>query len=127
VEVPVERGAEFLEFFQDKVGMVPVWMCPLKSSGRWSLYPLEPGRLYVNFGFWGMVPLPRGQHDGYHNRMIEQAVHNLDGHKSLYSTSFYEREEFWGHYNGDDYWPVKQAYDPGGRLLDLYDKCVRGR
>ncbi|MBO3749136.1 FAD-binding oxidoreductase [Streptosporangiaceae bacterium NEAU-GS5] len=127
VEVPVERGAEFLEFFQDKVGMVPVWMCPLKSTQRWSLYPLEPGRLYVNFGFWGMVPLPRGQHDGYHNRMIEQAVHDLDGHKSLYSTSFYEREEFWAHYNGGAYWPVKQAYDPHGRLLDLYDKCVRGR
>jgi FAD/FMN-containing dehydrogenase len=127
VEVPVERGAEFLEFFHAKVGMAPVWMCPLKATGQWPLYPLEPGRLYVNFGFWGMVPLPRGQYDGYYNRLIEHAVHELDGHKSLYSTSFYEREEFWRLYNGDAYWPVKRAYDSGGRMLDLYDKCVRGR
>jgi FAD/FMN-containing dehydrogenase len=127
VEVPIERGAEFLEVFHDKVGMTPVWMCPLKAGGDWPLYPLEPGRLYVNFGFWGMVPLPRGQHDGYYNRIVERAVHDLDGHKSLYSTSFYPRDEFWRLYNGDAYWPVKEAYDPGGRLLDLYDKCVRGR
>ncbi|WP_327093102.1 FAD-binding oxidoreductase [Nonomuraea sp. NBC_01738] len=127
VEVPVERGADFLRFFQDKVGMTPVWMCPLKSSSEWPLYPLETGKIYVNFGFWGMVPLPRGQFDGYYNRLIENAVHDLDGHKSLYSTSFYAREQFWELYNGDAYWPVKREYDRNGRLLDLYDKCVRGR
>ncbi len=126
-EVPVERGAEFLEFFDRDVGMTPVWMCPLRAGSRWPLYPLEPGKLYVNFGFWGMVPLPRGQFDGYHNRLIETAVHELDGHKSLYSTSFYGKDEFWRLYNGDVYWPVKREYDPSGRLLDLYDKCVRGR
>ncbi|GHE41623.1 FAD-linked oxidase [Streptosporangium violaceochromogenes] len=127
IEVPAERGADFLEFFHDKVGMTPVWMCPLKSSGEWPLYPLEPGRLYVNFGFWGTVPLPRGQFDGYYNRLIEREVHALDGHKSLYSTSFYPEDEFWRLYNGTAYWPVKRAYDAGSRLLDLYDKCVRGR
>ncbi|MFB9963058.1 FAD-binding oxidoreductase [Sinosporangium siamense] len=127
VEVPIGRGAEFLRFFHEKVGMTPVWMCPLKSNGEWPLYPLDQGKLYLNFGFWGTVPLPRGQFDGYYNRLIERAVHDLDGHKSLYSTSFYPREEFWGLYNGDAYWPVKRAYDPGGRLLDLYEKCVRGR
>ncbi|MEU7001758.1 FAD-binding oxidoreductase [Nonomuraea sp. NPDC046570] len=127
VETPIDRGAEFLSFFHDKVGMTPVWICPLKASSAWPLYPLEPGKLYVNFGFWGMVPLPRGQFDGYYNRLIETAVHDLDGHKSLYSTSFYAREQFWTLYNGDAYWPVKREYDPSGRLLDLYDKCVRGR
>ena len=127
VEIPVERGADFLAFFHEKVGMTPVWMCPLKAHEHWPLYPMEPNRLYVNFGFWGMVPLPRGQYDGYYNRLIEKAVHELEGHKSLYSTSYYPREEFWRLYNGDAYWPVKRAYDPGSRLLDLYDKCVRGR
>ncbi|GLX94694.1 FAD-linked oxidase [Herbidospora sp. NBRC 101105] len=127
IEVPIDRGAEFLDFYVNHVGMTPVWMCPLRATRDWSLYPLETGRLYVNFGFWGMVALPRGQQDGYYNRAIEQAVHQLEGHKSLYSSSYYEREEFWEFYNGEAYWPVKRAYDPGGRLLDLYEKCVRGR
>ena len=63
VEIPVERGADFLRFFQENVGMSPVWMCPLRLRGErvWPLYPLRPGEVYVNFGFWGTVPLPAGQ------------------------------------------------------------------
>ncbi|WP_067491616.1 FAD-binding oxidoreductase [Actinomadura hibisca] len=127
IEVPVERLPEFLEFFHDKVGMTPVWLCPLRARESWPLYPLEPGRTYVNVGFWGTVRLPPGQIPEYHNRLIERRVAALDGHKSLYSTAFYSRDEFWRYYDGDTYRRLKNAYDPAKRLLDLYDKCVRGR
>jgi FAD/FMN-containing dehydrogenase len=79
----------------------------------------------VNVGFWSSVPLPPGQADGYHNRLIEETVNALGGHKSLYSTVHYSAEEFWRLYNGQAYDGVKQAYDPAGRLPDLYRKCVR--
>ncbi|HEU5157266.1 MAG TPA: FAD-binding oxidoreductase [Streptosporangiaceae bacterium] len=127
VEVPVERLPEFLDFFHDKVGMTPVWLCPLIARERWPLYPLHTGELYVNVGFWGTVPLPPGRVPEYHNRLIEREVATLDGHKSLYSTAFYTRDEFWRHYDGPAYRKLKETYDPNGRLLDLYDKCVRGR
>ncbi len=129
VEIPLSRAAEFLRFFAAEVGMSPVWMCPLRLRGDrvWPLYPLEPGSVYVNFGFWGTVPLPSGRADGYHNRLVEDEVAELGGHKSLYSTSFYPREEFARRYNGAAYRELKGAYDEGGRLLDLYEKCVRGR
>ncbi len=129
VEIPVERGAEFLRFFQENVGMSPVWMCPLRLRGErvWPLYPLKPGEVYVNFGFWGTVPLPPGRTDGYHNRLVEDEVAKLDGHKSLYSTSFYAEDDFYRRYNGDAYRALKTAYDGEGRLLGLYEKCVRGR
>ncbi|GAA4073384.1 FAD-binding oxidoreductase [Actinomadura miaoliensis] len=127
IEVPVERLPEFLDFFHDKVGMSPVWLCPLRARDRWPLYPLEPGRTYVNVGFWGTVRLPPGKIPEYHNRLIERKVAALDGHKSLYSTAFYSRDEFWRHYDGETYRRLKETYDPDKRLLDLYDKCVRGR
>src|SRR6266571_2249055 len=129
VEIPVERGAEFLRFFQQKVGMSPVWMCPLRLRGErvWPLYPLRPGEVYVNFGFWGTVPLAAGRADGYHNRLVEDEVTRLDGHKSLYSTSFYAEDDFYRLYNGEAYRALKRAYDGEGRLLGLYEKCVRGR
>ncbi|MFI6516230.1 FAD-binding oxidoreductase [Spirillospora sp. NPDC050679] len=127
IEVPVERLPEFLEFFHEKIGMTPVWLCPLRAREAWPLYPLEPGRTYVNVGFWGTVRLPPGQIPEYHNRLIEREVAALDGHKSLYSTAFYSRDEFWRYYDGDIYRRLKDAYDPAKRLLDLYDKCVRGR
>ncbi len=129
VEIPVERAADFLGFFASRVGMSPVWMCPLRLRGQrtWPLYPLRPGEVYVNFGFWGTVPLPPGRADGYHNRLIEDEVGVLGGHKSLYSTSFYTEDEFGRLYNGAAYEKLKREYDSTGRLPDLYDKCVRGR
>jgi FAD/FMN-containing dehydrogenase len=129
VEIPVERGAEFLRYFAANVGMSPVWMCPLRLRGArsWPLYPLEPGEVYVNFGFWGTVPLPGDRADGYYNRLVEDEVSLLGGHKSLYSTSFYPKDEFDQLYNGEAYRALKRAYDGGGRLLGLYEKCVTGR
>ncbi|WP_433335575.1 FAD-binding oxidoreductase [Spirillospora sp. CA-294931] len=127
IEVPVEKLPEFMEFFGEKVGMSPVWLCPLQAKERWPLYPLEPGRTYVNVGFWGTVRIPPGQIPEYHNRLIERKVAALDGHKSLYSTAFYGRDEFWRYYDGETYRRLKEEYDSGSRLLDLYDKCVGGR
>jgi len=126
VDIPVERGAEFLRFFADRVGMSPVWLCPLRlRDGRgWPLYPLRPGHVYVNFGFWGTVPLPAGAGDGHFNRLIEEQVTALGGRKGLYSSSFYSQEEFWALYNGPEYARLKRAYDAEGRLASLYNKCV---
>jgi FAD/FMN-containing dehydrogenase len=128
VEIPLERAAEFLEFFLSTVGMSPVWMCPLRLRGEqtWPLYPMRPGKVYVNFGFWGTVALPPGKSDGYYNRQVEDKVTELGGHKGLYSTSFYSAEDFWALYNGAEYAGLKRAYDPQRRLADLYEKCVRG-
>jgi FAD/FMN-containing dehydrogenase len=127
VEIPVERLPDFLDFFRREVGMSPVWLCPLRAQDDWPLYPLTPGRTYVNVGFWGTVPIPVGKLPEHHNRLIEREVSRLDGHKSLYSTSFYTRDDFWRHYDGESYRQLKGKYDPDGRLLDLYDKTVRGR
>ena len=48
----------------------------------------------------------------------------LGGIKSLYSDSFFSREEFDRAYGMDAYARLKARYDPQHRLLDLYDKCV---
>jgi FAD/FMN-containing dehydrogenase len=129
IEVPVDRLAEFLKFFHAEIGINPVWLCPLRlrSEQGWPLYPLEPETLYVNVGFWSTVPLRPGETEGTYNKLIERTVTELGGHKSLYSTSFYEPDEFWKLYNGPAYQVLKNGYDPEGRLPDLYAKCVRGR
>src|SRR5215472_13518212 len=57
VEIPLHESATFLKYFLEDVGMSPVWMCPLRLRGdqTWPLYPMRPGQVYVNFGFWGAV------------------------------------------------------------------------
>ncbi|WP_331279522.1 FAD-binding oxidoreductase [Nocardioides sp. URHA0032] len=125
VEVPVDRLPEFLEWFDEAVGMRPVWLCPCKAMRDWPTYPLEPGSLYVNVGFWGTVHVGPDALEGPRNRAIEAKVHELGGHKSLYSEAFYDRETFDDLYDGANLAAVKGRYDPDDRLTSLYDKAVK--
>lgn len=129
VEIPVRRLPEFLEFFHREIGIEPVWLCPvrLRDPQGWSLYPMDPDTLYVNVGFWSAVDTEPGDAPGKYNRAIEDVVGELDGHKSLYSDSFYERDEFWRLYNRPAYEELKRRYDPDDRLPGLYEKCVGKR
>ncbi|MGA9492887.1 MAG: FAD-binding oxidoreductase [Mycobacterium sp.] len=127
VELPLERTTEFLEWFLEAVPITPIWLCPLRLRDHdgWSLYPIRPGRSYVNVGFWSSVPV--GATNSATNRLIEEKVGSLDGHKSLYSDSYYSPEEFDELYGGETYKTVKKIYDPNSRLLDLYAKAVQRR
>jgi FAD/FMN-containing dehydrogenase len=135
VEIPVEQTADFLHWFVANVPMSPIWLCPLKlrepdgpgSARTWPLYPLRPGQVYVNIGFWGTVPIEPGRDDGDVNRSIESEVAARNGHKSLYSDAYYDRETFDAVYGGDVYRKVKSQYDPGERLTGLYEKAVGRR
>ena len=148
VEIPLERTAEFLRWFAGNVGMSPVWLCPLTlragagtgptgaeqsaanshgSAKPWPLYPLSPGQVYVNVGFWGTVPIAEGASDGDVNRLVEAAVATHAGHKSLYSDAYYDRQTFAEIYGGEVYAELKDRYDPGHRLTGLYEKAVGRR
>ena len=127
IEVPVDRTAEFVRWFDDAVGMRPVWLCPLRASRAWPSYPLEPGQTYVNIGFWGTVAIEPGAADGDKNRAVEAKVTELGGHKSLYSDAYYDRDTFNRLYGVDHLDAVKQRTDPDHRLTSLYDKAVRHR
>jgi len=127
VEIPVERLGEFLDWFDAEVGMRPVWLCPLVAGRKWPTYPLRPDETYVNVGFWGNVAVGPDASNAPRNRAIEAKVHELDGHKSLYSEAFYDRETFDDLYDGSNLARVKDRYDPDHRLTSLYDKAVRRR
>ena len=127
VDIPIARAASFLDFFQREIRIAPLWLCPLIGADRFALYPLEPGELYVNFGFWDTVRHPGHLASGHFNRMIEREVAALGGIKSLYSDSFFGRDEFSRIYGGDAYRALKQKYDPQGTFPSLYDKCVLKR
>jgi FAD/FMN-containing dehydrogenase len=135
VEIPVDRLASFLRWFDQRIGMRPVWLCPLRlreprgpgSATRWPLYPLDPGMTYVNVGFWGTVPRAPGSKDGDLNRALEQAVADHAGHKSLYSDVYYDRDTFDALYNGSHLVEIRKKHDPDERLTGLYDKAVRRR
>jgi FAD/FMN-containing dehydrogenase len=130
VDIPWPRAAEFLAFLHREIGILPVWVCPIRAADparRFPLYPLTSGVPHVNFGFWDVVESQRPVEPGHFNRLVEQRVSEMGGIKSLYSDSFFTREAFDQAYGGADYAALKARYDPQRRLLDLYDKCVLRR
>ena len=83
---------------------------------------MTPGKLYVNFGFWDVVEPHMTKATS--TRSLKLRCESLSGHKSLYSTSYYSKEEFGRLYNEGDYRQLKARYDPLCKLKNLYDKCV---
>jgi len=125
VDIPIEHAPEFLDFLLREIGIAPIWLCPFKTynaRARYILCPVEPQQLYVNFGFWDMLP-STGQ-DGFYNRKIERTALHLRGVKGLYSSSFYDEETFWNIYDRESYQALKEKYDPNRRFRDLYEKTV---
>jgi FAD/FMN-containing dehydrogenase len=143
VEIPLEKTPAFLRWFAAHVPMSPIWLCPLQlrshvhdqpanpaaysATSPWPLYPMQPGNVYVNVGFWGSVPIREGGRDGDVNRGIEDAVAGHDGHKSLYSDAYYDRQTFDALYGGEVYQKLKNSYDPAHRLTGMYEKAVGRR
>jgi hypothetical protein len=130
VDIPLACAVEFLAFLHEEVGIVPIWICPIRAPDagtQWPLYPLKPGTAYINFGFWDRVTSREARPTGYVNRKIEQRVTELGGLKSLYSDSYFSESEFWSIYNKPAYDALKTRYDPGRALPDLYAKCVLRR
>ncbi len=125
VDIPIDHAPEFLDFLLREVGILPIWSCPFKTcdpNARYTLCPVDPDKLYVNFGFWDM--LPSAGVDGFYNRKIERMALHLRGVKGLYSSSYYDEETFWNIYDRSSYQALKEKYDPGKRFRDLYEKTV---
>ena len=127
VEIPVENAPEFLAFYHNVIRFLPVWACPTRAynkNARFDLYRMDPGKLYVNFGFWDVIRGAKALPPGFYNRQIEEKVIALDGIKSLYSDSYFTPEQFWKIYDKPAYDRLRKKYDPDGVFKDIYRKCV---
>lgn len=127
VDIPIQRAPEFLRFFIDEIGILPIWTCPFQNihpDRRYPLFATDPDTYYVNFGFWDVVRSKQRHPPGHFNRLIERKVRELGGIKSLYSDSYFEEDEFWAIYDKSVYDDLKARYDPNERLKNLYQKTV---
>jgi hypothetical protein len=127
--IPVQHAEEYLQFMSDRIGIFPIWTCPARHVNTTTptpLFPMNDDVLYVDFGFWDVIRGRTEYPPGHFNKLIERKTQELNGAKSLYSDSYYDREQFWSIYNEEQYRSLKEKYDPQGQLRDLYGKCVLG-
>lgn len=127
--LPWERSAEFIAYIVENIDIQgqPWVALPIVPASRATLYPLEPGRKYMNIGCYCFVRKPDPKQDYSYTRLLDQKCFDLGGVKMLYSSTFLPQREFDEIYNGESYRLLKKKYDPEARALTLYQKAAAKR
>ncbi len=63
VDVTVDHGPEFLDFFQKNIGLEPLWICPFRSPDpdrRYCAVAGRPASALCQFWLLGFQDIPRG-------------------------------------------------------------------
>jgi delta24-sterol reductase len=140
IAFPAGNAATFAEYVDEKFGIYPLWLCPLRRDGRSSMGHPKPydGAVngkeagstydgdYINVGVWGPHP---SNESGYvrANRDIEARMRELGGLKWLYSRVFYTEDEWWQVYDKPRYEALRHKFNASS-LPSIWDKVKdRGR
>jgi delta24-sterol reductase len=139
IAFPAGNAAAFVEYVDEKFGMYPLWLCPLRRDGRSSMGHARPydGAVngeeasstydgdYINVGVWGPYPSDESEYVRA-NRGIEAMMRELGGLKWLYSRVFYTEDEWWQVYDKPRYEALRQKYNASS-LPSIWDKVKDGR
>jgi delta24-sterol reductase len=140
IAFPTGNAPAFVEYVDQKFGIYPLWLCPLRKDGRSSMGHPKPyeGAIggadihstyegeYINIGVWGPYSSNETEYIRA-NREIETKMRELGGLKWLYSRVFYTEDEWWQVYDKPRYEALRQKFDAAS-LPSIWDKAKdRGR
>jgi Delta24-sterol reductase len=129
--LPYDNAEEFINFTHHRLGIWPLWLCPLKQSSLPTMHPhlaeteadgstLKP---MLNIGLWGdAAQIPGGFVQA--NRDIESKLKELKGMKWLYAQTFCSEDEFWEDFDKEAYDELRRRYR-AETLPSVYDKVKR--
>ncbi|KAI9667157.1 MAG: hypothetical protein M1831_001334 [Alyxoria varia] len=126
--IPVDYAETFMEFVDNKFGIYPLWLCPLRGDSKAPLHATPTNcDLLINVGVWGVPKsYQKGDFDMFvsENREIEDRVRQLGGLKWLYAHCYYTEDEFWQIYDRKGYDELRSNYGAQG-LPDIYQKIKK--
>jgi FAD/FMN-containing dehydrogenase len=124
--IPWAEAGRFIDYTLENVDIQgqPWVAVPIRTPGRATNYPLEPGQLYCNIGCYCFAKKPRTDIDFHYTRILDRRCFDLGGLKMLYSSVFIGHDEFRELYNGRDYAQLKAKYDPHDRRPSLFSKVA---
>ncbi|KAL9093270.1 MAG: hypothetical protein Q9165_004011 [Trypethelium subeluteriae] len=126
LSLPFDTVEEFIEYTSQKLGIWPLWLCPLRATDPPAFHPWscdsERGvsQPMLNIGLWGAASSSR-QEFVRQNRDLEKRLTALGGCKVLYSHVYYPEDEFWQLYDRNWYQELRQRYS-ATTLQSVYDK-----
>lgn len=117
---PAEKATEILASFQEKTGILPVWLCPIKGvKSEQFLSPHYGKDFFINIGLYG---IPKGGSTKELSSLCENEIISRGGRKMLYSYTYYDKEKFSEIYEGQKYKVLREKYGSASRFPSLYEK-----
>ncbi|KAL6703713.1 hypothetical protein ACN47E_009407 [Coniothyrium glycines] len=122
--VPYDAAEEFVQWTDERTGIWPLWLCPVKSA-RHDERSFSQGNnikddILLDVGIWDMGPA-EPQAFIKLNRDFEAKVTQVGGMKCLYAHAYYTEEEFWDIYDEKKYMELRRKYH-AENLPSVYDK-----
>ncbi|OJJ47485.1 hypothetical protein ASPZODRAFT_130979 [Penicilliopsis zonata CBS 506.65] len=126
--LPYATAESFIDYTADKLGIWPLWLCPLQPSPVPTLHPhtlelksdgVTPEQM-LNIGVWGFGPADPEAFVAA-NRDLEHRLRELGGMKWFYAHTYYSEKEFWSLYDREWYDALRTKYNATS-LPSVYDK-----
>ncbi|RDW64452.1 FAD-binding oxidoreductase [Aspergillus mulundensis] len=125
--LPYANAEKFIDYTSGKLGIWPLWLCPLKQSATPTFHPhsavRSPGFTedqMLNIGVWGFGPKDQDEFITA-NRELERRLNELGGQKWFYAHTYYGEDEFWSMYDRTWYDGLRKKYN-ATTLPSVYDK-----
>jgi delta24-sterol reductase len=122
--VPYDAAEEFVRWTDERTGIWPLWLCPVKSAPQgersFSQGNIIKDDILLDIGIWDMGPAEPHAFIKL-NRDFEAKVTELGGMKCLYAHAYYTEQEFWNIYDEKKYKELRSEYHAGS-LPSVYDK-----
>lgn len=119
--LPRDKAVKFMEFVDAKLGIYPLWLCPLRPD---NMSPLQSNNLktpmVINVGVWGARVASYKKFLAA-NRSIETQLQKLGGKKWFYAHSYYPEQEFWSIYDKPAYDKLRTKYH-ATTLPNIFEK-----
>jgi Delta24-sterol reductase len=128
--LPYRTAEKFIEYSDARLGIWPLWLCPLKPSRMPTMHPhdtdsktldesAEPEQM-LNIGLWGLGPPSREDFISA-NRDIELKLKELHGMRWLYAQTYHSESEFWEDFDKPWYDCLRKKYKAEG-MPSVYEK-----
>ncbi|MBA3956795.1 MAG: FAD-binding oxidoreductase [Parachlamydiaceae bacterium] len=121
--VPISDLKQSLLFFDHKIAVYPIWLCPVQLPNLPGMLNLKENksRMYVDIGVYGNVHLPSYQALET-IREIEKFVRERTGFQMLYADCYMNQEEFQEMFDHTLYKKMRALYECENAFPEVYDK-----
>lgn len=121
--IPKDRTVEFLNFSEEKLGIYPLWLLPMKPTRedqKLSPHYMRDDML-IDIGIWGQSEKYLKDPIGL-NQEFESYTSAIGGRKVLYAHAYYSKDDFWKIYDYPWYAQLRKKYHATEAFPEIWEK-----